>query len=137
MIKKEGIPARIIVLATVIGCLLGAMAGLLVAPQSGEITRENIRETYGTAVKNIKNIPSRVDEKVASIAEKVVSKAKELPEQIISEAGRIAKEAEITLNRTVEKGSAYVHKLRESAGLALQDGKNKFLEKKGLFTVNK
>lgn len=135
MAKKEGIPAGMIVLATVVGGILGAAAGLLLAPQSGEITREKIRETYGTAVRNIGNVASKVDEKVASIAERVVSEVKELPEQVRSEAGKIVKEAENTFNRTLEKGSSYVNELTGSVATTLQEGKKKFLEKKDLFTI--
>ncbi len=44
--EKKGIPGSLLVVATFIGGIIGAVSGLLLAPQPGKKTREQLKESY-------------------------------------------------------------------------------------------
>ncbi len=137
MAKNDGVSAGMVVLATVVGGVLGAAAGLLLAPQSGKKTQEKLLETYEKAEENVNNVVKKVDEKVSGIISKVASEVKELPEQVKSEVSKITKEAEETFNKTVEKGATYLEELKGSVSTSMNEGKKILLEKKEQFTSGK
>jgi gas vesicle protein len=137
MSRKEGVSAGMIVLATFIGGILGTAAGFLLAPQSGKRTQEKIRETYGIAAESVNSTLKKVDGKVSEVIAKVTSEVKEVPVQVKSEVIKMTREAEDTLNRTVEKGTSYIMDVAGTVATSLQEGKKKFIEKKEQFIVNK
>jgi hypothetical protein len=57
--------------------------------------------------------------------------------QVKSEVIKMTREAEDTLNRTVEKGTSYIMDVAGTVTTSLQEGKKKFIEKKEQFIVNK
>jgi len=137
MAKNDGVSAGMVVLATVVGGVLGAVAGLLLAPQSGRKTQEKLLETYEKAEENVNNVVQKVDEKVSSLISKVVSEVKDLPEQVKSEVGKITKEAEETFNKTIEKGASYLDELKGSVSTTVNESKKMLIEKKEQLTGGK
>lgn len=137
MAKNEGVSAGMVVFATVVGGVFGAVAGLLLAPQAGKKTQEKLMETYEKAEENVNNVVKKVDEKVSGVLSKIASEVKDLPEQVKTEVSRMAKEAEVTFTETVEKGSSYFDGLKGSVTTTVQEGKKKILDKKELAASGK
>ncbi|MEX2461880.1 MAG: YtxH domain-containing protein [Paenibacillaceae bacterium] len=80
------------IIGAVVGGLLGAMAGLLLAPKSGRELRQDITEQYGTISEKTQQIASTVGEKTANIAKTAsmhtsewVDKAKDVAGTVIGE----------------------------------------------------
>ncbi len=87
--EKKAIPGALLVVAAIIGIIIGAITGLLLAPQSGKKTRDQIRESYNGAVRSLNDFVQRTEEK---ILEKMPS-VKENPEQVKGEILHFTKEA--------------------------------------------
>ncbi len=49
--ERKGIPGTFLVITTFIGGMVGVITGLLLAPQSGKKTREQLRQNYDEGVK--------------------------------------------------------------------------------------
>jgi gas vesicle protein len=52
-----------------LGAVVGVVVGLLLAPQSGEETREMIKNKAGEIVEKVKKVPSEIKEKIRPSAE--------------------------------------------------------------------
>lgn len=130
MAKKEGISGGMVALTTFIGGLLGAAAGILLAPQSGKRTQEKILETYESTAKNVGNTLQKIDDATDEFIAEITAEVKGLPEQIKGDVNRITKEAEEALSKTVQKGSTYFDELSVAVTDSVQEGKKKFVEKK-------
>ncbi len=124
--EKKGLPGAAVVVATFIGGMTGVVSGILLAPQSGKKTREQIRESYDEGVKKTNEFVKRMEERIPEIT----SKVRESQEKVKGEVLQFRKEAEEKLDQTVEKGKTYAEDIKKKATSTIEEGKKKLKKEK-------
>ena len=90
--NNEGVSIGTVVLAMMTGALAGAVAALLLAPQSGQESREQLRTMARRAEENLRDLGEKAGEEF----ERVVGKGRELYEDnksVLNEAFDAGREA--------------------------------------------
>lgn len=95
----------------VVGGLVGAAMALLLAPQSGQQTREQIRsasleikERAGEAVEEARQKAEAITADARRRAEEIIAEARKTSEEILEEARRRAEELQATLPAILTPG---------------------------------
>ncbi len=123
--EKKSISGSVLIVSGFVGSVLGAAAGLLLAPQSGKKTREKLQETYETVSEKMNTVVNKIDEKLPDVLTRVGSEITEVPDQVKGELASLKKGAEETLSRVVDKGTALFQDLRKTATSTMEEGKKK------------
>lgn len=133
MSKEKKTSGGLIVVATAIGAVLGAAAGIILAPQSGKKTQEKLQEVYTKTAENITSIASTISDKANEVLPKAVAEVKEMPGQIKEGVEKIADDTKEAYNKVKEKTEGYVSDTKKTVTTSIEEGKKKFKEvsKKG------
>jgi gas vesicle protein len=130
MNDKKGISGGIIAVSVFAGAVLGAAAGLILAPQSGKETREKLRKAYGEVEGRINDIVEKANEKVPVIVSRVSSEIKGFPGEFRGELQKLKEDTFGKIDKVIEKGKSYIEEVKETASSSLEAGKKKFIEEK-------
>lgn len=120
--SDKGAKNGLLAVTTIVGGFIGAVVGLLLAPQSGRETRNNIQKSYDNLVDNVNNIVKKVDDTLPSFVDKVRTEVKDLPEQIKDEITHITKDTEDKLNKAIETGTNYALHVAENIKTTIKKG---------------
>ncbi|MEO5355831.1 MAG: YtxH domain-containing protein [Nitrospirae bacterium YQR-1] len=120
---EKGVSSAFIAVATIIGSMMGAVIGLVLAPQSGKQTREKIKETYGELVDSVNTIAKKVDGTLPGVLEKFKTELKDVPEHVKTDILALSKETEDRLNLAVEKGNTLISGFKTTIASTLDEGK--------------
>ncbi len=126
--KEKGVKGVVFVVATFVGGIVGAVTGLLLAPQSGEKTREQIRKYYDKGVEKANEYVNRVEEKIPEIISRVTDEQKKVKGDIL----QFRKDIEEKFEKTVEKGKITLEGLKKKPASAKGKGKKKIKSAKNI-----
>ncbi|MCI4626123.1 MAG: YtxH domain-containing protein [Candidatus Magnetoovum sp. WYHC-5] len=116
--------SSLLALTTVVGGIIGAVAGLLLAPQPGRETRNQLQKSYDNLVDNINVLVRKFDDTMPSFINKIKNEVRDLPEQIKDEIVHISKETEEKLNKVIETGTHYVLNVTDNLKTTISGKKN-------------
>jgi gas vesicle protein len=133
MSKEKKVSSGIVVLASVIGGILGASAGLLLAPQPGKKTQEMIKEAYSNALDNLSTLAKSIDNKANELLSRVTEDLTEMPDHVKSEIEKLKESAENLYASSVDKGKTYLEDIKKTISTSIEEGKKKFEEEKARY----
>lgn len=126
--SKSGNSGAFIALAAAFGGIIGAAAGLMLAPQTGRESREQVRKAYDGMVDNINDFVHKLDEHIPEFIAKIKDEVADIPEQLRADIKNISKDTEERFNTVLEKGAGYVSEMNKSVTASIEEGVKKFKE---------
>lgn len=111
----------------VVGALIGAGLGILLAPEKGEVTRKQLKKKMDDLINKAKNIDyndvkDSIEKKIKELQKEVEDLDKEKVLKIAKQKGQdIIKKADELVKLAVEKGTPVVQKAAEDVRLKTID----------------
>jgi gas vesicle protein len=130
MAEQKGISGTIVALSAFMGAVFGAVAGLLLAPQSGKQTRGKINETYKDLSENLSGMVDKASEKIPEVISKVSTEIKGIPGEVKEEFQTLKEKATEQMDKVVDKGKSYLSEIKETVSTSIEEGKKQFMEEK-------
>lgn len=109
------------------GAVLGAAAGLLLAPQPGERSREKLSRAYGEISAQIHAFVERAGTELPDLVSKTSSDIKEMPQEIKKE---LLKFKDDTFVKIEKVGKSVLDETRNSVLSSVEDGKKLLIQEK-------
>jgi gas vesicle protein len=125
---KTGNTGAFIALAAAFGGIMGAATALMLAPQPGKDSRDQLRKAYDGMVDNINDFVHKMDEHIPQVVAKIKEEVSDIPEQFRLDIKNIGKDTEERFNDVLEKGAGYVSEMNKSVTASIEEGVKKFKE---------
>ncbi|MBF0536826.1 MAG: YtxH domain-containing protein [Nitrospirae bacterium] len=122
--NEEGSTGTLLTITMVVGSLLGAAGGLLLAPQPGKQTRDKLRATYDTMSQTVSDFMKKYEGSLPDFFTKVKDELQDVPEQVKTELASIAKDTGETITKVREIGSVYFKDVSKTIATTFDEGKH-------------
>ncbi len=130
MDNKKGITGGIIAVSVVSGAVLGAVAGLLLAPQPGKKTREKISKVYGEISDQVHELVERANTDIPDMVSKASSEIRVLPDEVRKELLKLKDDTVLKIEKIVGRGKSVFDEVKDNAFSSIKEGKKQFLKEK-------
>ncbi len=121
--KSEGGTGTLLAITMVVGSLLGAAGGLLLAPQPGKQTRDKLRNTYDELSHTVRDLMQKYEGRLPGFLSKMKEELQDVPEQVKTEILGIAKDTGETITKVREIGSVYLKDVSKTIATTFDEGK--------------
>ncbi len=121
--KKKGVSGSLLAFAALVSGVIGGLAGLILAPQPGKKTREQIRESYDEASKKMNEYVKKTEERFPDATARIREGQGQLREKISQSKNRVVAALPFLSSEGSERGKDKPEEERKKGNVKKVSGK--------------